>query len=151
MKNTLQAQALRLQTGRWDALRDDALRVRLPVFVQEQRVPLEEEVDSHDPVSTHVVAYDGEQPVATGRLLPNGHIGRLAVVQEWRGSGLGRRILDHLIELGWQAGHADLHLAAQCQAMDFYRKRGFVEYGGVFDDAGIEHVMMKLGADVDGQ
>ena len=130
---------------------DDALRVRLPVFVQEQCVPLEEEVDLHDPVSTHVVAYEGEQPVATGRLLPNGHIGRLAVVQEWRGSGLGRRILDHLIELGWQAGHADLHLAAQCQAMDFYRKRGFVEYGGVFDDAGIEHVMMRLGADVDGQ
>lgn len=144
MKNTEKAQALRLRTGHWDVLSGDALQVRLPVFVQEQQVPLDEEVDAHDAVSVHVVAYDGDQPVATGRLLADGYIGRLAVTQPWRGSGLGRRILDHLIELGWQAGHDQLCLAAQCQAMDFYRKRGFVEYGEVFDDAGIEHIMMRL-------
>ncbi|MGE8546929.1 MAG: GNAT family N-acetyltransferase [Alcaligenes sp.] len=144
MKSIQEAQALRLRTGTWDELGEQALQVRLAVFVQEQKVPLEEEVDAQDPLSVHVVAYDGERPVATGRLLADGHIGRLAVAAPWRGSGLGRRILDHLIELGWEAGHAELRLAAQRQAQLFYRKRGFVEYGEIFDDAGIPHIMMRL-------
>ncbi|WP_341666938.1 GNAT family N-acetyltransferase [Alcaligenes sp. SDU_A2] len=135
----------RFRTGDWTQLAADALAVRLEVFVAEQQVPLADEVDEYDPACVHVVVYVHDLPVATGRLRPDGYIGRLAVRRPWRATGLGGRVLDHLLALGWQAGHAELKLAAQCQARNFYRKRGFVEYGEVFDDAGIEHIMMRLG------
>ncbi len=73
----------------WEEARAHASPIRFAVFVEEQGVPREIELDEHDPVSIHVVAFDDQQPVATGRLLPDGHIGRMAVLKDWRGRGIG--------------------------------------------------------------
>lgn len=131
--------------GSWDRLRPDAWPIRLEVFVQEQFVPPELELDEYDPLSQHAVAYDlAGQPLATGRLLPDGHIGRMAVRRSTRGSGVGAQVLTALIACGRQAGHKRLILNAQIQAMGFYEAFGFAAEGEIFLDAGIEHrVMVK--------
>ena len=85
--------SFRIVTGDWESVREDAQKVRIEVFVIEQNVPLELEWDEGDDVSTHAIAYDEQgQAVATGRLLPDGHIGRMAVIKPLRGRGLGREI-----------------------------------------------------------
>lgn len=97
-----------------------------------------------DAVSLHVVAYDGQRkPVGTGRLLPNGHIGRLAVRASARGQGLGSILLTRLVEEAAKAGHQDAVLAAQLHARGFYAAHGFVAEGEVFLDAGIDHIWMR--------
>jgi predicted GNAT family N-acyltransferase len=134
---------LHIVTGDWDSLRDDAQRLRVEVFVIEQGVPIELEWDESDLVSTHAVAYDEDgQPLATGRLLPDGHIGRMAVQQSLRGTGIGSQVLQALLEEARRGGHAELVLHAQMHAQGFYSRHGFVAAGGSFMEAGIEHVKM---------
>ncbi len=133
----------RIITGDWDSLRDDAQRLRIEVFVIEQGVPVELEWDEADSVSIHAVAYDVDgQPVATGRLLPDGHIGRMAVRQSLRGSGIGSQVLQALLEEARREGHTELVLHAQVHAQDFYARHGFVAEGENFMEAGIEHCKM---------
>ncbi len=118
-----------------------ALRlVREKVFVEEQHVPVKLEWDGLDPECLHLIAQDAEgNPIGTGRLLPDGHIGRMAVLQEWRGHGVGTALLLALMEAGRKRGFRKLILASQVRAMPFYEKQGFIAEGGVFDDAGIPH------------
>lgn len=130
-------------TGDWDSLRDDAQRLRIEVFVIEQGVPVELEWDEADTVSIHAVAYDEDgQPVATGRLLPDGHIGRMAVRQSLRGSGIGSQVLQNLLGVARREGHRELVLHAQVHAQGFYARHGFVADGELFMEAGIEHCRM---------
>lgn len=130
-------------TGDWDSLRDDAQRLRIEVFVIEQGVPVELEWDEADSVSLHALAYDAEgQPVATGRLLPDGHIGRMAVRKSLRGSGIGSRVLQALLQEASREGHTVLVLHAQVHAQGFYAQHGFVTQGEHFMEAGIEHCKM---------
>jgi predicted GNAT family N-acyltransferase len=119
----------------------EALRlVREKVFVEEQNVPLEEEWDGLDPQCLHLLAEDMEgNPIGTGRLLPDGHIGRMAVLGTWRGKHIGTALLHGLMKEAQDRGFSKLILAAQLQAMPFYEKSGFVAEGDVFDDAGIPH------------
>ena len=77
------------------------------------------------------------------RLLPDGHIGRLAVVREWRGRGVGSALLDHFVALARERGHAIARLNAQTHAIPFYEAHGFATSGEVFDDAGIPHREMS--------
>jgi predicted GNAT family N-acyltransferase len=134
-----------LVAGTWADLREDACAVRFPVFVAEQRVPADIELDEMDPLSLHVVAYDAPgAPLATGRLLPDAHIGRMAVHARARGHGLGSRVLLALIEHARAAGHREVILHAQTHAIGFYRRHGFVAEGEEFMDAGIPHVVMRL-------
>jgi len=132
-----------IQAGSWNELGEQARQVRETVFVAEQRVPRDLEMDEHDAVSRHVVARDAEGgAIGTGRLLPDGHIGRMAVLADWRGKGVGRALLERLLE---EAARQDLrHLAlhAQTQASGFYRRFGFVEEGPEFIEAGIPHRTM---------
>ncbi len=132
-----------IQAGSWIELGEQARQVRETVFVAEQRVPRDLEMDEHDAVSRHVVARDAEGgAIGTGRLLPDGHIGRMAVLADWRGKGVGRALLERLLE---EAARQDLrHLAlhAQTQASGFYRRFGFVEEGPEFIEAGIPHRTM---------
>jgi predicted GNAT family N-acyltransferase len=123
----------------------DALRaVREPVFVVEQNVPLELEWDELDPLSRHVIARDRDgNPVGTGRLTPERKIGRMAVLPEWRGRGVGEAMMVALVDLARGLGHRELSLHAQVSAMEFYRKAGFEPYGGRFMEAGIEHQAMR--------
>lgn len=117
--------------------------VRETVFIEEQRVPRELEWDGRDPECLHLLAEDAQgKPIGTGRLLPDGHIGRMAVLKEWRGQGVGSALLKGLMEEGQRRGFSTLILAAQLQAMPFYAKAGFEAEGAVFDDAGIPHRSM---------
>ncbi len=135
---------VRIITGDWDSLRDDAQKVRIEVFVIEQNVPAELEWDEGDEVSTHAVAYDEQgQPVATGRLLPDGHIGRMAVSQSLRGQGIGKQVLMALLDHARQDGHSELVLHAQTHAIPFYEQQGFVPEGEEFIEADMPHRLMR--------
>lgn len=117
--------------------------MRFDVFVVEQQVPESLEQDEWDAQCWHAVAYNGAgQAVATGRLLPDGHIGRVAVARAMRGKGVGAKIMDALIELAVKLGHTTLILSSQTHAQAFYEKRQFVAQGDIYDDAGIDHILM---------
>lgn len=118
--------------------------VREPVFVQEQQVPLELEWDELDPQSHHVLAVDDEgHPVGTGRLTPEPRIGRMAVLPEWRGRGVGAAILARLLTQARSLGYASVEIHAQVDAMPFYQRFGFQAWGEEFDEAGIRHRHMR--------
>jgi len=127
----------------WEEAGADCLRVRTRVFVEEQGVPLEVEADGRDPGCAHVLARDPTgRPVGTGRLLPDGRIGRMAVLPEWRGKGIGRRILGLLEAEARRRGLRRVTLHAQTRAQGFYEAAGYRVEGGVFEEAGIPHVTM---------
>lgn len=126
----------------WNLEKDDLLAIRYEVFVHEQGVPIEEERDRHDDSCTHVLAVDRGQNVGTGRLLPTGKIGRMAVLASHRGRGIGSKLLRHLIELAQERGFKEVYLDAQLTALKFYETAGFVASGPVFKDAGIDHRRM---------
>ncbi|MCK9508640.1 MAG: GNAT family N-acetyltransferase [Pigmentiphaga sp.] len=131
-----------IKLGNWEALGPDASSIRESVFIAEQQVPRELEYDAWDAVSTHAVAYQDGQSVATGRLLPDGHIGRMAVHAHYRRLGLGGKILDALMAEAKTLGMAQLCLHAQVQAIPFYATRGFIAHGNTFQEAGIPHKEM---------
>ncbi len=135
---------LRIELLPWDKARAHAAPIRFTVFVEEQGVPLEIELDDQDRHSIHIVAFDDENPVATARLLPDGHIGRMAVLKNWRGQGIGGAMLDRLIEAARQRGDHEVALSSQIQAVGFYRARGFVAEGNEYLEAGIRHQSMRL-------
>lgn len=136
-------QSVRIELMDWDMAQNDAMAIRYEVFVHEQGVPMELERDENDAISMHAVAYalDGS-PLGTGRLLPEGHIGRMAVSREAREQGVGGKILEALVEQAQIAGHTHAILSAQCHAQHFYSAHGFVAEGEIFDDAGIDHIQM---------
>ncbi len=123
-----------------------ALRyIRETVFIKEQCVPVELEWDEFDPVCLHILAVDGDgQLVGTARLLPDGHIGRIAVLKEWRKQGVGSALLQWMIEEMKSSGRQQAMLNAQTDAVKFYEKFGFRVVGDMFMDAGIPHVQMHL-------
>ncbi|WP_437612372.1 GNAT family N-acetyltransferase [Sorangium sp. So ce834] len=122
-----------------------ALRLRYEVFVVEQAVPADIEVDELDEGAQHFVVLDGEEVVATMRVVPYEgalKVGRVAVRKDLRGAGLGRRLLEEAIRVAAAQGARALVLNAQVAAAPFYRKLGFVEEGPIFDEAGIPHTRM---------
>jgi predicted GNAT family N-acyltransferase len=128
----------------WDQARADASRIRELVFVQEQGVPLALEMDDQDAACDHALAYAADGSAAgTGRLLPDGHIGRMAVLKPWRGKGAGALLLQALVERARQRGHASVRLNAQVGATGFYQRNGFEVSGPGFMEAGIAHVPMQ--------
>lgn len=135
-------EAIVIRLGSWQELAADASAIREAVFITEQHVPRELEYDDWDARSTHAVAYLDDRPVATGRLLPDGHIGRMAVQADSRRLGLGGRILDALMNEAEKQGMQQLCLHAQVQAIPFYATRGFVAQGATFQEAGIPHKEM---------
>ncbi len=135
---------VRVQLGSWSDLRDLAGAIRFEVFVEEQQVPIAEELDAMDAECLHALAFNQQGvAVATGRLLPDGHIGRMAVRLSERGKGVGAAVLQALVESAQTRGFKEVVLGAQLHAKGFYLKQGFVEFGDVFLDANIEHVMMR--------
>ena len=135
---------IRIELMSWDKAREEARQIRLAVFVEEQRVPVEIEWDDQDEKSIHALAYDGAgEAIATGRLLPDGHVGRMAVLKEWRGKGVGGAILERLIAVAKERGDKEIELFAQTHAREFYRRYGFIESGPAFEEAGIPHQVMR--------
>ena len=127
----------------WEQAQPVAGPLRFAIFVGEQNVPAGIELDDLDASCTHAVAYDADgKAIGTGRLLPDGHIGRMAVVAEWRRRGIGAEILTALMEEARKRGHKEVVLSAQLQAAEFYREHGFVADGKVYPEAGILHQKM---------
>lgn len=128
----------------WERARAEASRIREAVFVREQGVPPELEMDAHDALCDHALAYSADATaVGTGRLLPDGHIGRLAVLKECRGGGIGAMLLQRLVEQAITRGHCAVFLNAQTGAAGFYRRYGFAVVGAEFMEAGIAHLPMR--------
>lgn len=127
----------------WPSAQRDAKPIRFQVFVDEQRVPAEIELDEHDASCVHALAYDDGKPIGTGRLLPDGHIGRMAVLKAWRGRGAGRALLRALMDAARLRGDREVLLSAQVHAAGFYRAEGFEPEGPVYEEAGIPHQAMR--------
>ena len=138
-----------LRIGTWATLRPSAGAVRTAVFVHEQGIPVELEWDEQDEVSLHVVLFTPEQmPIATARLLPSqdgsSMIGRVAVLQPFRGQHAGIAVMRALLQAARNRGDRLVQLHAQQSAQGFYEKLGFVVEGEPFDEVGIPHVTMGL-------
>ena len=132
----------------WDSLGREAGAIRRQVFVTEQKIPAELEWDAADAAGLHAVSYNRlGLPLATGRLLDQGagvaKIGRMAVQAPMRGSGIGRAVLDALLQAARKRGDLEVLLHAQTSAAAFYRRAGFVARGPVFDEAGMPHQQMQ--------
>ncbi|MGH8703839.1 MAG: GNAT family N-acetyltransferase [Burkholderiales bacterium] len=137
---------IRIELLSWEKARAEATRIRYTVFVAEQRVPAEIEMDENDAHCVHAMAYSEDgSAVGTGRLLPDGHIGRMAVLRDWRRQGVGSAILEALMQAAASRGDACVVLSAQTHAQAFYARHGFVPHGGVFEEAGIPHQEMRRG------
>lgn len=123
-------------------------RLRRIVFIDEQGVSEADEIDDRDGEAIHLLATDGGRPVGTARLLiegDTGKIGRVCVLQEARGTGLGAALIRAGVERFRQVpGVAKVKLGAQVHALGFYERLGFAAYGPVYDDAGIDHRDMVL-------
>jgi YbgC/YbaW family acyl-CoA thioester hydrolase len=138
-----------VRVGGWDELGKDARRIRTAVFIEEQGIPKEMEWDEADPDPgcVHAVAYNRfGQPLATGRLLEHvpgvAKIGRMAVSQTMRGSGVGHAVLEALMKAARESGYREAVLHAQMSAAAFYTRAGFVTRGAMFEEVGIPHIEM---------
>ena len=128
----------------WDDNQGALKAIRKTVFIDEQHVPKELEWDGADMACTHFLATLDSTPVATARLTPQGQIGRMAVLREHRGKGIGSRLLAAATEQAKLTGHTQVFLHAQVSVIDFYQQHGFVAEGDIFMDAGIEHRTMRM-------
>lgn len=136
------SEAFRIEASRWDhgTQRRAMISIREAVFVVEQGVPVELELDGLDPACHHVLAFDPQdRAIGTARMQRCGHIGRIAVVLEWRKRGIGSRLLSALTEVARREGLESVDLDAQVHAIGFYEKHGFRPRGDVYLDAGIPH------------
>lgn len=134
-----------IQVLDWNQAEARARRVRDAVFIVEQKVPVDLEWDEWDARCDHALALDAQSnPVGTARLLPDGHLGRMAVISEWRGRGVGRALAQALLKKARERGTCRVVLHAQTYAAGFYRKLGFEEFGAEFDEVGIPHIAMSL-------
>ena len=129
----------------WDADSTALMHVRRCVFIDEQRVPEALEWDEDDGICTHVLAWDAKRDaVGTARLHPSGRVGRVAVLREHRGAGVGRLLMTTMILVARREGIERLVLHSQVQALGFYRQLTFTPFGNEFMDAGIAHIEMQL-------
>ncbi len=134
-----------LEPARWETDQADLRAVRMAVFVVEQAIPESDEWDALDVPSQHLLARDAAgRPIGCSRLTPEHTIGRMAVLREWRGRGVGGALLRSLIEQARALGWSETVLHAQVQAMPFYARQGFVPFGDVYDECGIPHQRMRL-------
>jgi len=138
-----------IKTGSWTELKALASPLRYEVFVQEQEIDPELEWDTADETAVHAVVINKlGQAVATGRLLQPqsqvAQIGRMAVNKALRGGSLGRLVVSTLIEKARLRGDREVLLHAQCSAEGFYRRLGFTAHGDIFQDAGIDHIEMRM-------
>jgi len=139
-----------LEPATWAVDEADLKAVRTAVFLVEQAIPEADEWDALDPRSIHVLARDREgRPIGTGRLTPEHTIGRMAVVADWRGRGIGEAIMCHLLERARALRYPAIELHAQTHAIPFYAKFGFAPYGEEFVECAIPHRMMRVALDAD--
>ncbi len=133
----------------WNNARELLTGIRYQVFVEEQKVSIDEEIDDQDPSAIHWLAYGPkDSPIATGRLLTNGQVGRMAVLKPYRKRGVGASLMRNIIRYALEKSMNQLVLNAQVQAIPFYERFGFMAEGDEFIDAGIPHRHMVLNLDL---
>lgn len=119
--------------------------IRHEVFVIEQQVPLDMELDEYDETAIHAIALnDKDEVIGTGRLLSSGKIGRMAVLKSFRNQGVGAAMLKLLTQTSLQKLEKAPYLEAQIHAIPFYERHGYEAEGEVYLDAGIEHRLMRF-------
>ena len=128
----------------WNEDRDELIQLRTRVFVEEQKVPSSLEMDGRDAESAHVKALIDDVIIGTGRLLPNGFIGRMCVLREYRNRGIGTMILKYLVQQAVERGHQKVSLNSQSYVIPFYQNFGFTTDSEEFIEAGILHCRMIL-------
>ena len=132
----------------WPDAEQEAYSIRKRVFIEEQGVPEEMELDEYDPLAQHALAYVDSECIGTARLVTSpgnvGRIGRMAVLPMHRRQGFGGRLLSALLELSKSQGISQLELHAQLSAMPFYEQFGFIAQGDIYDEASIAHRDMIL-------
>jgi len=128
----------------WNEDRDELIQLRTRVFVEEQNVPSSLEMDGRDAESAHVKALIDDVIIGTGRLLPNGFIGRMCVLREYRNRGIGTMMLKNLVQQAAERGHQNVSLNSQSYVIPFYQKFGFTADSEEFIEAGILHRRMIL-------
>jgi predicted GNAT family N-acyltransferase len=134
---------LELRIADWNSDRDTLRALREQVFIIEQQVPRDIEWDGRDADALHVLGSLDGVPIACGRLLPEGKIGRMAVLAQHRGHGYGAAVLQALVDAASGRGLSEIYLHAQQHAADFYRRAGFEPEGEPFAEAGIPHIAMR--------
>ncbi len=133
---------IRISQVSWDGT--EALKsIRQQVFVDEQQVPAELEWDADDASATHFLLLADDEPAGTARLLADGHIGRVAILPQWRGHGLGERLMLHVMAHAEAQGLSPLILSAQVHALPFYERLGFTVSSDEYMEAGIPHREMR--------
>ena len=120
----------------------DICAIRYKVFVGEQKVPEELEIDGLDDQAKHVLAFVDGVPIGTGRILSDGHIGRVAVLKDYRGLGIGKSIMKDLIKWAQNMNLEKVWLSSQWHAHSFYLDLDFVCVGEIYKEAGIDHIKM---------
>ena len=139
-----------IETQSWLAARDAAYAIRYAVFVEEQGIPAELEIDAYDPIAEHALAFVDSQCVATARIYldeqdpSKAKIGRMAVLRDFRGQGIGTALLGEAIRVGMMQGVNVFELHAQQSAAPFYAKLQFKADGAIFDEVGIPQQRMRL-------
>jgi predicted GNAT family N-acyltransferase len=138
---------IELSITNWTEAQSLVKSLRYQVFVVEQKVPEDMEWDEFDEIAWHAIVTADNQTVGTGRLILDGHIakiGRMAVQSSRRNQGIGKSILNALIQTAKEKGAQECILHAQTHAIAFYAKADFEPHGPIFDEAGIPHVEMRL-------
>ena len=126
----------------YESYTKDICAIRCKVFVGEQKVPEELEIDGLDDQAKHVLAFVDGVPIGTGRILSDGHIGRVAVLKDYRGLGIGKSIMKDLIKWAQNMNLEKVWLSSQWHAHSFYLDLGFVCVGEIYKEAGIDHIKM---------
>ncbi|WP_137819220.1 GNAT family N-acetyltransferase [Pseudomonas sp. 2FG] len=133
---------IHVRVANWQKDNADLRRIRETVFIAEQAVPPELEWDAEDASAVHFLALDGDYAIGAARLLPDGHIGRVSVLKDWRGLKVGDALMNAVIAEAERRGLKQQMLSAQVHASPFYERLGFAIVSGEFLDAGIPHVDM---------
>jgi len=133
---------IQVRLADWQKDNADLRRIRETVFIAEQSVPPELEWDAEDADAVHFLALEGDYPIGTARLLPDGHIGRVSVLKDWRGLNVGVALIQAVIAEAEKRGLTQQMLSAQVHATAFYEKLGFTIVSDEYLDAGIPHVDM---------
>ena len=120
----------------------DISAIRYEVFVDEQNVPVDLEIDGLDGKAKHALAFIDGVPIGTGRILNDGHIGRVAVIKNYRGLGIGKSIMKNLLKWAQDMSLEKVWLSSQWHAHSFYLDFGFVCVDEIYKEAGIDHIKM---------
>ena len=131
-------------SGTWQDLKQHAEVIRRAVFIDEQNIAEADEWDDQDNISLHFIVFDANKAIATARLLQNDSVGRVAVLEEFRGLGIGKLLMLEIIAQAKQQQRKKLQLSAQQHAISFYENLGFKVEGDFYSDCGIPHINMTL-------